>query len=759
MNFDINTLAFVFSLLGFIQVSALFVQYRLDRTHPGLEWWALGNASWALGTIFNYLRYIPSFITIAVIANNIFFITGLALIYTGVVQFLGRRQSQGWMAAFCTVMILISVYFTLVIDNLAFRRLVFSFALAVISFQTAWNFFKHKTPSIATLANFLAGVFLANALFFSLRALTFFYNAPSGSILTDALIQIITYLAVIIFSTLWTFGLIILVNQRLNAENFEIQKNQDLIFNTSPDAVLITRLSDGAFYKVNNGFTTLTGFTQADISGKSTLEINLWKNLEDRKKLIEILTEKEFCENLEVVMQRKDGSLFDGLISARVISLEGVPYMISVTHDIGKLRETENKFRLLFKLSPVGMAMIDNKSGKFLEVNDAVLRSTGYSKEEFLNLSIPEITPPEYEEQELNKAREISETGHFGPYEKEFFRKDGSRYPVSISGALFTNEKGKQMIWGIIEDISSRKQAEEEKRKIDTWLRTLSIAIEQTPVTTVITDLNGDIVFANPKFEETTGYKVEEAIGQNPRILKTGDMSASVYKELWDTILSGQSWHGTFHNKKKNGELYWESAIISPVKDEEGKITHFLAVKEDITERKHLQEELEKQATTDALTGVTNRRRFLELAQTELKRTIRHNRPLSMALIDLDHFKTINDTYGHAGGDLVLVSFANTCLKNIREIDIFARFGGDEFILLFPETNGEQAYAVLERVYQALTNQPVLFNDKPLILTLSSGISSIKRKDDTLDILIGRADEALYQAKETGRNRIVLDQK
>ena len=148
----------------------------------------------------------------------------------------------------------------------------------------------------------------------------------------------------------------------------------------------------------------------------------------------------------------------------------------------------------------------------------------------------------------------------------------------------------------VLHDITERKQAEEKKWKADGWLRTLFVAIEQSPVITLITNSEGVIVYVNPKFTETTGYTAEEVIGQNPRILKSEFKSLSEYQELWDTILSGQNWHGNFLNKKKNGELYWESATISPVKDGQGAITHFLAVKEDITERKQAEEALQKNA-------------------------------------------------------------------------------------------------------------------------------------------------------------------
>jgi PAS domain S-box-containing protein len=179
--------------------------------------------------------------------------------------------------------------------------------------------------------------------------------------------------------------------------------------------------------------------------------------------------------------------------------------------------------------------------------------------------------------------------------------KDGSYKPIELTAANLLNDP---VIDGILlnyRDISGRKAKEEEKLKADITIRILSLAINQSPVTVVITDLAGNIESVNSRFTDVTGYTAEEVIGQNMKILKAGDRPDSDYKELWNTILSGGNWHGIFHNRKKNGELYWESAVISPVKDQHGIITHFLAVKEDITSRlkseqeiKHKNEELQK---------------------------------------------------------------------------------------------------------------------------------------------------------------------
>jgi diguanylate cyclase (GGDEF)-like protein len=183
-----------------------------------------------------------------------------------------------------------------------------------------------------------------------------------------------------------------------------------------------------------------------------------------------------------------------------------------------------------------------------------------------------------------------------------------------------------------------------------------------------------------------------------------------------------------------------------------------VALLEDITERKRLEKQLQQQATTDELTSVINRRRFIDLATSEIKRATRLNHPMALALLDIDHFKHINDTYGHTIGDQALIALTRICKMNIRETDVLARIGGDEFVVLFPEATPREAGASMERVRLALTAQPVDLSGKLVPLTISVGIVGLVSGAMSLDLLLERADQALYQAKETGRNRVVTEQ-
>jgi diguanylate cyclase (GGDEF)-like protein len=176
----------------------------------------------------------------------------------------------------------------------------------------------------------------------------------------------------------------------------------------------------------------------------------------------------------------------------------------------------------------------------------------------------------------------------------------------------------------------------------------------------------------------------------------------------------------------------------------------------EIARRIDLEKKLKEQAATDALTGITNRRRFIELAEIEIARALRHNRPLTLAVIDIDQFKQINDTHGHVVGDKALITLVESFKTNIRPTDIFARFGGDEFLLLLPDTSGSQARELIERIRALLPDKIIQTGATTISVAVSAGITSLSQQDRTLGLLLARADDALYQAKRNGRNAVVL---
>jgi diguanylate cyclase (GGDEF)-like protein/PAS domain S-box-containing protein len=301
------------------------------------------------------------------------------------------------------------------------------------------------------------------------------------------------------------------------------------------------------------------------------------------------------------------------------------------------------------------------------------------------------------------------------------------------------------------QDITERKQVEEQLSETRDAFQTV---IHSSPLAILALDAEDRVTMWNPAAETMFGWTEKHILGQpNPAIPEN---KTKEYDALRQATLSGMAFSNLDTVRmRRDGTQFPVSMSVAPLRGKQGDVIGRMHIIADISERKKYQEELRQQATTDELTKVSNRRHFMELANGEIKRSARFKRPPAIGLIDIDHFKQINDTYGHAAGDLALVGFARIFQKYIREVDIFARFGGDEFILLLPETTQEQAYEVVERVRMALITQPIVLNDHPVILTISSGIANLASEHETIDTLIQKADQALYIAKEKGRNTTV----
>jgi len=263
----------------------------------------------------------------------------------------------------------------------------------------------------------------------------------------------------------------------------------------------------------------------------------------------------------------------------------------------------------------------------------------------------------------------------------------------------------------------------------------------------------GVIVFVNEAFEHSFGYTRQEAVGKTTLELGINPDVAGRARILAELRAQGSAHDIELVLNTKSGHA--RAFIVNIEMVEISGDKYILQMVQDITELKHAQAELQRLASTDGLTNLFNRRHFLELADTEVKRSIRFKHPLSLVFLDLDHFKRINDTFGHPAGDQALITFAQVCQENIREIDLLARFGGEEFALLMPETDLEQAERVAERLRQTIAQLTVQFETHQISFTCSFGITALMGEQDTLDLILQRADQALYAAKQAGRNRVV----
>lgn len=278
-------------------------------------------------------------------------------------------------------------------------------------------------------------------------------------------------------------------------------------------------------------------------------------------------------------------------------------------------------------------------------------------------------------------------------------------------------------------------------------LRKLSVVVEQSPSIIIITSPQAEIEYVNESFTRATGYTFAEVKGKNPRFLQSGQTPPERFAEMWATLTAGQAWRGELINCRKNGEVYWELSVIAPIHDKQGNITHYVAIKEDITARKLAEAKLEMLTVTDPLTSLLNRRGFF----LEAEKFHTQNDCISVLMIDIDHFKMINDRYGHLAGDAVLREVATRLRTNLYPDDILARYGGEEFVVLLPCASAELLQQIATRLVAAIGERPMEYDGARISVTISvGGVQS--SEGYSLDDLLSRADRAMYQAKEAGRN-------
>ena len=269
-----------------------------------------------------------------------------------------------------------------------------------------------------------------------------------------------------------------------------------------------------------------------------------------------------------------------------------------------------------------------------------------------------------------------------------------------------------------------------------------------------LNDPGPEIVYVNEAFIEKTGYTAEEVIGKTPRILQRDGTNRDDLKKIRQALEKQEPVRVTLRNFSKKGNEYWVDLSILPLPDKNGKISHFAAIQRDITDYKKLEQDLQILCRTDPLTTAANRRAFNEIISQEFSRFKRSQKEYALVMIDLDHFKSINDQHGHGAGDRVLIEVTERCKDNLRVHDIIARLGGEEFCILLPYTNLEQAHKVAERLRQKIEVMPIISDGNRIKVTVSVGISLVSEGDSDGHDAIERADKKLLEAKSMGRNRV-----
>ena len=414
---------------------------------------------------------------------------------------------------------------------------------------------------------------------------------------------------------------------------------------------------------------------------------------------------------------------------------------VSLNIEVQKRKESEAKFNNIAEVSQIGFFIYKEY---FVYVNKAFETMTGYTAQELLQLHPWELVTYE-------KRHEIERIVHRRLRGEKFFNAYSDIEIITKSGEIrlmrltvdTTMDEGHYAGAGSVVDIT---EIVKQKEKVSL----LAKALEYTDKLVLITNVSGQIVYVNESFVRLSGYSKEELVGSKPSILKSNVKDQAFYRKLWNTILSGEMYHDVIVDKSKRGEEFYIEFNIAPIFGKENKIEHFVFTGTDVSNRVKIENKLKQLATIDSLTKIYNRYKINEIIEHQIARSKRYDEVFSLLMFDIDYFKKVNDTHGHYVGDLVLKKLSELISANIREVDSFGRWGGEEFMLLLHKATQTEALYIAEKIRRLVENYSI---DNLYKITISIGVASFQ-KNDTKESLLERVDQALYESKENGRNRV-----
>ena len=529
----------------------------------------------------------------------------------------------------------------------------------------------------------------------------------------------------------------------------ENEEKYRILVEMAADGVLIETV-EGRILECNTAGAKIYGYTKEEMIGLTLADL---VPEEFAEKLPRVITDKETTHGifLSRISKKKDGTIFPTEIASKIINIAGKPRLIAYIRDITKHKEAEKKLRKarkmfasLFNSSPEAVLYHD-KEGRIININSRFTELFGYTSEEMIGRKIDEgMIYPADKTEEGSILTQKAFNG-FSDYETIRKKKDGTLISVVISTAPVIIDKKSQGTIGLYKDITERKKTEETLQKSQQEFANI---FRNSPEALVYVDENSNIININPRFTELFGYTLEEIKGRN---LNDGMIHPLNKIEEGKDLVKMAFTKGYLNyetiRKKKDGTLFPVSISGSNILID-GELKGTLGTYMDITERKKIEGELEKLAHYDTLTGCCNRGYGMGLLEQQIKLAHRKKYPLLLAYIDIDKFKYINDTFGHKEGDIILKEVVKFFKSILRDIDIICRLGGDEFLLIFPDSSLDDAPLIRERLSKNLEklNQKLA---KPYKIDFSIGFSCYNSSNPlSIEELIRVADENMYEEKK-----------
>lgn len=534
-----------------------------------------------------------------------------------------------------------------------------------------------------------------------------------------------------------------------------------IAFQTSLDAIAITRISDGTYLDVNAAFSEMAGYQREELIGHTSAALGIWCDPTDRERLFSVLRENRNCHELQAKFRKKSGDVIWGVVSASPIEIDGIPCILSIFHDITELRKaleaiasSEARYRTAFQTSLDAIAITRLSDGTYLDLNAALSEMAGYEREELLGKSSAQLSIWADPADRENFFSALREGRSWHEFQTRFRRNSGEVFWSLISASAVEID-GEPCCLSVVRDITELKIAQEAITASEARYRTAF----QTSLDAITIVKLSDLTFVNvnQKFLEITGFDHGEVLGRTSAELgfwkENGERDG-----VLDLLRRGSGYRDLQARfTRKNGEVFWGVISASPM-ELEGE-TFVLSVVRDISEAKLAEEKIRTLAFFDPLTGLANRRLLLEQLRKSMAMSARSHRKRALLMVDLDDFRTLNDSLGHETGDLLLREVAQRMTGCVREIDTVSRHGGDSFVILLElldetdEGAADQAKVIAEKILASL-DQPYILQVRECVSTCSIGITVFGDSHENINEVLKQADLAMYQAKAAGRNTL-----
>jgi diguanylate cyclase (GGDEF)-like protein/PAS domain S-box-containing protein len=543
------------------------------------------------------------------------------------------------------------------------------------------------------------------------------------------------------------------IEQALHSESI---KNQVFLRNAS-DGITIMNY-DGNIVEVSDSFCTMLGYSREEMLGMHVSQWDASLDKLDPMPIVRQQFEKKSRVLFETRHRRKDGTCYDAEISGFPIELDGQPLLFNSTRDITDRKRLERQLLAamqethdLYDYAPCGYHSI-NKNGILININSTELQWLGYTSEEIIGKKkISDFFTPESQARYNEILPKFLINGYIKDLEFEMLNKNGNSRQVVMSATAIQDNNGQFLkSRSVVYDITELKNTQKMLHQITLEQQ----AMLNNDLVGIVKLYDRKIIWVNKAMERMFGYSTEEMLGQLTRIFYLDDAAYQALGKACYPILSA---HGIYRTQiemlRKNGEKIWIDLNGVELAGDDNASVWMLS---DITALKKYQQKIEQIAYHDILTGLPNRLLIADRLTQALAQAKRTQQQLAVCYIDLDGFKPINDKFGHLAGDKVLIEIARRMLTAVRAHDTVGRLGGDEFVLLLTNLEKTDEYqTILERFIQTV-NQPISLGKSSVSVGASIGVTVFPRDNNDSDILLRHADQAMYHAKQSGRNRVCL---